>query len=452
MRLFRSRLAAAILFCLSVVFMGTMGYVAIEEYTLFEGLYMSVITISTVGFGEVRPLSIHGQALTTILILLGFISLAFAGHTLGQSLVERVWSGQVERKKMQKKIRSLKKHYILCGFGRVGAAAAAYFEESNVDFVVIEANEANQSVLQEQGYCYLIGDATHEDTLVSAGIKKASGLMALLDDDPDNLFLVLSARELNPTLHIISRVDESSSSPKIKRAGADDVISPFASAGLRIAIDILNATGKAQQNTDSLQDSDTTAMQWITVVEGSDLTGRSLQQVARQMGCQVLGLRRLGNDRLMPDVDTVLQCEDQLLILDANGLNRRQAEGVAPNSKRLVLVDDNPVIRKLYMRLFQKAGFIPMTASNGQTGMEMILNERPDVAVIDYLLPLMSGIEVCRDIRKKMDKRTVKLILFTVDQRAETKQKALEAGADAVVVKSPDALEVIQKVCEIINA
>ncbi len=452
MRLFRSRLATAILFCLCVVFVGTMGYVAIEGYTLIEGLYMSAITISTVGFGEVRPLSTYGQALTIILILFGFISLAFAGHTLGQSLVERVWSGQVEKMKMQKKIQSLSQHYILCGFGRVGAAAAAYFEESKVDFVIIEANEANQSVLQEQGYCYLIGDATHEDTLESAGIKKASGLLSLLDDDPDNLFVVLSARELNPTLHIISRVDESSSSSKIIRAGADKVISPFASAGMRIANDILNATGKGDHHTDPPAYGRSKAMHWIDVTEGSDMLGCSLQQVTRRMGFQVLGLRRQGSDLLMPDEDTVLQCEDQILVLDAIGQSRNEVISGTPKSKRLVLVDDNPVIQKLYMRLFQKAGFLPLAAGNGQSGMDLILSERPDVAVIDYRLPLMSGIEVCRNIRKKMDKITVKLILFTVDQRAETRQRALEAGADAVVVKSPDALEVIQTVCEIIKA
>lgn len=450
-RLLRSSITKALFLCFAVFAAGTTGYVTIEDYTWVEGLYMSAITISTVGYSEVKPLSTIGQAFTTGLILMSFVSLAYAGHAFGQSLLEQVWSGQAERKKMRKKIQSLKKHYILCGFGRVGAAAAAYFEESSVDFVVLESNEASCAVLQEKGYCHIIGDATHEDLLEEAGIKRASGLLALLDADPDNLFVVLSAREMNPTLHIISRVDESSSSHKIIRAGADNVISPFASTGKRIATDILNATGKGDGNMFSTVHDADTEIQWIDVPETSDMIGCSVDQMAQRLACPVLGLRRKQTDLLMPDESTVLQCDDQILVCAQTHGESKEIPLVAKRPKRLVLVDDNPVILKLYMRLFQKAGFLPIVANNGQAGLEMILKERPEVAVIDYRLPLMSGIEVCRSVRKKMDKDEVKLILFTVDHRDETRQKAMDAGADAVVIKSPEASEVIKTVCKFIK-
>ena len=450
-QLFRSRIAMAFLLCLLVVSAGTAGYMVVEDYTFVEGLYMSAITISTVGYREVKPLSTYGQAFTTILILFGFVSLAYAGHALGQSLLEKVWSGQAEKKRMRKRIQSLKGHYILCGFGRVGAAAASYFEESAVDFVVIEANEANHTLLSENGFSYIIGDATHEDTLEEAGIKKASGLLALLDSDPDNLFAVLSAREMNPTLHIISRVDENSSSYKILRAGADSVISPFSSAGQRIANDILTATGKSIGSAANHSENDEPSMCWVDIKEGSEMIGSTLSQIIMRTGNPVLGIRREGIDMLMPDENTVLQISDKLLVSE-RGEKDATHQVVSENKPtRLVLVDDNPVIIKLYMRLFQKAGFLPQAASNGQMGLEMILNERPEVAVIDYRLPIMSGIDVCRNIRKRLGRDEIKLIIFTVDDRDETKNIAMDAGADAVVVKSPEASEVIQTVCEIIR-
>jgi voltage-gated potassium channel len=450
-QILHSRITLAVVLCLSVVVVGTMGYMTIEDYTLVQGLYMSAITISTVGYGEVKPLSSYGQAFTTGLILLGFMSIAFAGHTLGQSLLEKVWSGQAEKKKMRKQIQSLKDHYILCGFGRVGAAAAACFEASAVDFVVIEANEANHVLLQEKGFCHIIGDATHEGILEEAGIKRASGLLSLLNADPDNLFVVFSAREMNPLLHIISRVDESSSNHKIIRAGADNVISPFASTGKRIANDLLNATGKGDAFSHASVDGGDPVMRWIEVTQASDMIGYPLNLLKQKIGSPVIGLRRQAVDMLMPDESTVLQRHDQLMVLASTGRAENETASAVKKPLRLVIVDDNPVIIKLYMRLFQKAGFIAQAAINGQAGLDMILKERPDVAVIDYQLPLMSGIDVCRHIRKHMDQGEIKLILFTMDHSEETKQKALDAGADAVVVKSPEASEVIKTVINFIK-
>ena len=416
MGLFRSRVAAALFLCATVIIGGTVGFMLIEDYTVAEGLYMSAITMSTVGFGEVKPLSEIGRIFTTGLIVMSFLSLAFTGHTLGQSLLEKVWSGQAERKKMQKKIETLKNHYVICGFGRVGASAASYFDELKVDFVVIETNEASRVLLADKGYCYIEGDATHEDVLEAAGIKTAKGLLALLNSDPDNLFVVLSARELNPTLHIISRVGENSANSKILRAGADKVISPYASTGKRIATDILMATGQVAYNNG---DEQAVAMlpRWITVGEGSSMIGSSVCELSHRMRRQVLGVRRDDNDQLMPHGDLILVCDDQILVLDEDAEDDADLQiNVAP--RRIVIIDDNPVIIKLYTRLFQKAGFVPKTATNGREGLDLILYEKPDAAVIDYQLPLMSGIDICGKVRQQWGPNEIKLILFTVDNSA----------------------------------
>lgn len=331
---------------------------------------MSVITLTTVGFGEVKPLSGAGRGFTTFYILLGFGSLALAGRAIAESLIENVFSGQSEIKKMKKKISLLKAHFIICGFGRVGAASAEHFIKDGADFIVIENDHEQCHAIREKDYIFLEGDATSEAILLEAGIKSAKGLIALLNSDPKNLFIVLSARELNPTLQIISRVEDASSEKKILRAGADRVISPFAAAGRQIAGDILAATEKTAHRSET---------------------------------------------------------------------------------KKVVIVDDNPVILRLYTRLFQKAGFHPITAINGREGVDTIISEKPAAAVIDYMLPELSGIEVCRHIRTTQGCRGIKLIIFTADDQAKTKRRAIDAGADAVIIKSPEASEVIEAVVRIIK-
>lgn len=451
MKLLRTRITIAFGLCSAVLLLGTVGYMAIEGYRFSEGLYMSAITMSTVGFGEVRPLSEIGRTFTVCLILMSFISLAFAGHALGESLLEKVWSGQAGRKKMRKQLENLKNHYIICGFGRVGASAAAHFDHIGVDFVIIEANETRRPVLQDKGLIYIEGDATHEDVLAEAGIKKAKGLLAMLNSDPDNLFIVLTAREMNPTLKIIARAGDTSSGHKIIRAGADDVVSPFTNAGTQIANDMLKATGRIVSS-DGADKSTIAVPHWVDITPDSGVSGQTIGHWCADAGRTVIGLRRNSEDIIYPDTDTVLLSDDQLLVI-MNPANDPTVERhrAGKKRKRLVLIDDNPVITKLYTRLFQKAGFVPLPAFSGREGLEVILKEKPQAAVIDYLLPDMSGIEVCRKVRHSLNGHPIKLILFTADSSAQTRQKAIDAGADAVVVKSPEASEVIRTVTDILG-
>lgn len=221
-----------------------MGYVTIEDYTPLEAIYMSVITITTVGYGELYPLSEAGRVFTMFLLLFGVGSLAFAAHAFTESMIERASSPARGKRVMEKKISRLKNHTIICGHGRVGAAAAEHLQESGKDFVVVENSPEECAMLQERGFLYLEGDATDENALIAAGIKKADSLLALLNSDPDNLFAVLTARELNPTLHIVARSESVSAESKILRAGADSIISPYASAGRRVADKIMASAQK----------------------------------------------------------------------------------------------------------------------------------------------------------------------------------------------------------------
>lgn len=176
------------------------------------------------------------------------------------------------------------------------------------------------------------------------------------------------------------------------------------------------------------------------------MINQTIGALALQMQRAVIGLRRDGRDELMPDDRAVLQSDDRIMVLDEGPEEKSTSTPRHRKAHRLVIIDDNPVIVKLYSRLFQKAGFAPLTATNGRDGLDVILKNKPHAAVIDYQLPAMSGIEVCRNIRRQMNGHRIKLILFTADESPETRAQAMAAGADAVVVKSPDASEIIHTV------
>jgi CheY-like chemotaxis protein len=186
-------------------------------------------------------------------------------------------------------------------------------------------------------------------------------------------------------------------------------------------------------------------------MEGSSMTGESINAVAGQMGREVIGLRRNGNDLILPDPETQLEAADMILVFGTNRNDEKQFSKQAPQPEKLVIVDDNPVILRLYSRLFQKAGFDPVTAVNGREGLDAIIKEKPAAAVIDFMLPVISGIEVCRQVRTQEGLQGIKLILFTGDNQPETRSRALDAGADAVVVKSSEASEVIETVIRILK-
>jgi len=443
---YNSRIVTALILCLVIVAIGTSGYMLIEGYTLLEGLYMSIITITTVGFGEVKPLSWMGRGFTIVLVLIGFGTLAFAGHALVESLLEKVQGSKSEIKKMKKQISLLKSHYIICGFGRVGAAATEQLKKAGSDFVIIETNPTQLQEVRGKGYFYVEGDATHENVLMEAGVKSARGLLALLNSDPDNLFIVLTTRELNPTLQIIARAEEASSEKKILQAGADSVISPFATAGKQIADDVLAATGKQTELSEPSIGTNAVP-QWIKVQDKLSVLGETVSDVSGKMGREVVGLRRNGHDFIFPDLKTKLESTDMLLVIDERQDEKNQLENQLEPQK-LVIIDDNPVILRLYTRLFQKAGFYPLTAAGGREGLDLIIREKPVAAVIDFMLPFMSGIEICQGVRKNEDCQGIKLILFTADKQPETRKNALNAGADAVVLKSPEASEVIETVIQ----
>ena len=217
--------------------MGIFGYMTIEGYTFMEALYMTTITITTVGFSEVRPLSDGGRLFTIFLLITSWITFAWAIARITQFVITGEIYKYFKTRKNMKAIAQLNHHVILCGFGRNGQQAARTLKNHNMQFVVIEKEEGpmEKALPFFPDLVYLIGDGTDDDLLKKAGIEKAKALITALPVDADNVFIVLSARGLNQKLHIISRASDESSYPKLKKAGADNVIMPDKIGGSHMA-------------------------------------------------------------------------------------------------------------------------------------------------------------------------------------------------------------------------
>ena len=220
-----------------VIFGGTVGYQIIEGWSFIEALYMTIITISTVGFKEVGQLSNAGRIFTIFLILGGIIVITSGISLIFSSIIEGTFGEIIRRQRMEKKLAKIKNHFIICGFGAVGEDVVNEFIRENKPFVLIEKdkNVLNKLLKEFPGIIFVIGDATDDEILKNAQIEKAKGILAVLGKTADNLYICLSARSLNPKLRIIARVIESESIDKLKKAGADYVFSPEKIGGIRLA-------------------------------------------------------------------------------------------------------------------------------------------------------------------------------------------------------------------------
>ena len=235
---FRSIIRGALLLSL-VLFFGTVGYVFIEGWPFLDSLYMTVITITTVGYGEVRTVSELGRVFTVFLIFAGMGIMAYTLGIVAQIMVEFQVRDLIGRRKLGLKLKNIKNHYILCGYGRIGMVIAQELMANGIPIMVIEQDPQSKEKLRSHGIPYIIDDATSEDVLVEAGIHRAKGLVTVVLSDADNLFITMSARGMNPGLFILSRADQEATEKKLIRAGANKVVMPYLIGGLRMVHTIL---------------------------------------------------------------------------------------------------------------------------------------------------------------------------------------------------------------------
>jgi voltage-gated potassium channel len=243
--MFKSRLFRKIYFFVGllvvVITIGTFGFILIEGWGFVDSLYMTVITISTVGFGEVHTLSLYGKLFTSFLIISSFSTFAFAINSITKFLAGGEYRDYINEKKRKMEFEKLHNHVIICGFGRVGTQVAEDLKLHGTEFIVIETNEESCSMHEsKEGYLFLKGDSTLDENLIKAGILKAKALICCLPKDADNLYIVLSARELKKDLFIVSRASNQSTVGKLKIAGAQNVIMPDVIGGSHMASLISN--------------------------------------------------------------------------------------------------------------------------------------------------------------------------------------------------------------------
>ena len=313
------RIQSALLALGVITVVGVLGYMVFEGWSFTDAVYMTVITLTTVGYREVRPLDTTGQLWTIALLITGVGTLFYAAVSSVELVVEGTIRGYFGRRRMEAAIRKLDGHYILCGFGRVGRQVAAEFALNDVPFVILEQEAATVEECMAKGYLVLLGEASEDDVLEEAGIRRARSLVAAVDSDADNVFVVLSARKLNPKLHIVARASSDESAAKLEIAGADRTLSPYAVGGRRLAalatqplvVDFLDIVTRGEEGIEF-------RLEEFNVPEDSFITDNTIGElrIAERTGAMILATRhREGSFDTTPSASDRISGGDTLIVL-----------------------------------------------------------------------------------------------------------------------------------------
>jgi voltage-gated potassium channel len=303
---------------LLLVSLGTTGYMAIERWRFLDSFYMTVITLGTVGFKEVHDLSDAGKLFTVLLIIFGVSVLGYTVTKLAQIMFEGQFQRYIGRQKVEKRIESLQDHYIICGYGRIGSLICREFAAKPLPFVVVENKQDVLEKLEAEDQPYLRGNATEDETLLKAGIKRAKGLISVVTSDTENVYITLTARGLNPDLYILARAGEEGSEVKLKRAGANKVISPYHIGGSRMAQAILRPNVVDFIEIATGRDHFDLQMEEISIPAASYCVGENLLSSGfrKQTGVIIVGVKKASGKMVFnPDSQTRLDALDTLIIL-----------------------------------------------------------------------------------------------------------------------------------------
>jgi voltage-gated potassium channel len=314
-----SKLWKPLLLILLMILTGIIGFHIIEGWSLFDSLYMTVITITTVGFQEVYVLSPAGRIFTIFIILGGVGAALFAFTKLAEIVFEGGFYKYLRRRRMEKKLSHLKDHYIICGHGRMGREVRERLEYENVPYVVIDNSEEKLKLMEpaQIGFA-ILGDASQEEVLIEAGIKKAKSLAALLPTDADNLYLILTVRLLNPSIFIIAKVLDEEAERKLLQIGANRVVSPFKLSGLKIAQGLIRPTLVDFMDLIIRRKEIALFIEEFAVTKDSCLTDRTLMEcdIRKTSNVIVVAVKKPGKDIVFnPSPGIKLETGDIILVL-----------------------------------------------------------------------------------------------------------------------------------------
>ena len=324
---------AAIVLILAI---GTSGFILIEDWPPFDAFYMTLITMTTVGYAEVHPLSHAGRVFNSFLMIIGVSMIFVAIGAMTQTIVEMELGEKFSHRRNKRMIDKLDNHFIVCGYGRVGRGAAEELLRAKVPFVITDLDPERVQRAMMAGMVAVTADATRDQTLREVGIMRARGLVAALSNDADNLFTILSAKGLNPDLYVATRAAEEGAEQKMRRAGADAVLAPYAITGHRLAQCLLRphvvqfldlTTQNIGLNVDIEQ---------VTVEATAEFTPKTIQdmQIRRDLGVIVLAIRKHdGNMIFNPPADTFIVGGDCLIVMGQQE-NLRRLEALVTESRR----------------------------------------------------------------------------------------------------------------------
>jgi len=301
-----------------VLVCGTLGYHIIEGWSFMDSLYMTVITLTTIGFSEVRPLSHQGRIFTIVLIFAGFGMVGYSAITGAKFFVEGQIREILARRRFMKAIHRMRYHFIVCGFGRMGSFICHEFHARGIPFVVVEVEPLIQERVLEIGYLLSPGDATKEAALREAGVDRAYGLVSVLESDAKNLYTVLTARQLNPNLQIIARAGEEDAEQKLSCVGANRVINPYRIGGTRMVMGVVKPD--VLDFLDVLMDyrALNIELEQVEVAEGSPYCGKTILEssIRKTLGLIVISIKKKGNSMVFaPGPDHLVEAGDTLITM-----------------------------------------------------------------------------------------------------------------------------------------
>ncbi|HMF57179.1 MAG TPA: NAD-binding protein [Pyrinomonadaceae bacterium] len=311
------RFRYALLAMAAALAVGTTGFHLVEGWTWEDSLYMSVLTVTTVGYGEVQPMHPAGRAFAIAFMLVGVSIVAYSLSAAVRSVVESEMVATFGERRLTKKMSKLRNHFIICGAGRVGAHLIRDIERAGDLFVVIENDPAKVSPMSDRGVIVLVRDATLEDALIEAGVERARGLAACLPKDADNVYVVLTARGLNPDLHIVARAAEEQAHAKLIRAGANRVVAPTIIGGRRMAVALMKPAVDDFFDSLATEDLDVSAEQ-VEIEAGSSLVGRKLRftPIRSELDIVIVSMRHKDGSTLFnPSGDAIIEAGDVLIAI-----------------------------------------------------------------------------------------------------------------------------------------
>jgi voltage-gated potassium channel len=316
--------------------LGTVGFVWIEGYPVFDAFYMTLSTITTVGYSEIRTLSRNGRIFNSFVIFFGVSTMFFAIGAMTQTIIELELGEYFGKRRTRRMIDKLKDHYIICGFGRVGRNAANEFKRSSASFVVVDRNPDRVERAMRAGMLAVAADSTRDETLRELGVERAHGLVAALSTDADNLFVILSAKTLNPNLHVATRAAEEEAESKLRKAGADAVFAPYTVTGYRLAQALLRPHVFQFLDLTTKNVGLDVEIEQVQVADRQNFVARTLaqMQIRRDLGVIVLAVRKGdGNMLFNPPAETEIRGGDHLIVMGEPG-NLRKLESVVAELTR----------------------------------------------------------------------------------------------------------------------